>query len=244
MPAADGLEIVPGQGIVARGKAGKLLVGKESLLEANGVDWTGHKSEVDRLPQEGQIPLLVAAGERYLGLIRWPTPSRTYSREAVQRLRELGLRVVLLSGDHREIALRVAREVGIEDVHAEVLPDEKQAVVARLREAGQVVAMVGDGINDAPAVRARADLGIAIARAPTSRSRRPRSSSWAGTWRGRPHYRAGAARLRTIKQNLAWAFLYNVALIPIAAGVLVPWNGRDCQASRPRRPWREAAYRW
>ncbi len=225
LPAADGLEIVPGQGIVARGKAGKLLVGKESLLEANGIDWTGQKGEVDRLRQEGQIPLLVAAGERYLGLIALADTVAPHSREAVQRLRELGLRVVLLSGDHREIALRVAREVGIEDVHAEVLPDEKQAVVARLREAGQVVAMVGDGINDAPAL-ARADLGIAIGAGSDIAIEAAEIVIMGGDLRAVVRTIALArATLRTIKQNLAWAFLYNVALIPIAAGVLVPWNG-------------------
>ena len=137
----------------------------------------------------------------------------------------MGLNVMLLSGDHRSIAERVAREVGIDSVLAEVLPDQKQAVVAQLRDKRQVVAMVGDGINDAPALVA-ADLGIAIGSG--SDIAIEAADIVIATDDLRAVARAislGRATMRTIKQNLGWAFAYNVVLIPVAAGALVPWLG-------------------
>ncbi len=140
-----------------------------------------------------------------------------HAREAVDELQALGVKVVLLSGDHRTIAHRVAREVGIDTVLAEVLPDQKQAVVARLRGAGQVVAMVGDGINDAPALAA-ADVGIAIGSGSDIAIETADVVITGDDLRAVGRTLAlGRATLRTIKQNLGWAFGYNLLLIPLAA---------------------------
>lgn len=148
-----------------------------------------------------------------------------HSREAVEAIKKLGVEVWLLSGDHRAIAERVAREVGIERVKAEVLPQDKQAMVAQLRASGHVVAMVGDGINDAPALAA-ADLGIAIGSGSDVAIEAADVVITGGDLRSVPKtLLLSRATLRTIRQNLAWAFLYNILLIPLAAGVLVPLGG-------------------
>jgi len=225
LPTADNLEVVPGQGIVARGTDGELMVGNERLLAARKIDWSSQQADVEARRADGQAPLLVAAGNRYLGLIAVADQVAPHSREAIERLHAQGLKVQLLSGDHRAIAERVAREVGIDEVTAEVLPDEKQEVIARLRAAGQVVAMVGDGINDAPALAA-ADLGIAIGSGSDIAMETAEIVLVGEDLRGAARTVALArATLRTIKQNLVWAFLYNVLLIPVAAGVLVPLTG-------------------
>ncbi len=161
LPPASDLEVVPGQGIRAQGKSEPIYVGNEQLMLAAGVNLSGQTAQVKSLRAAGQTPLVVASGKRCLGLIVLADVVAPHSREAVERIQALGVQVLLLSGDHRAIAERVAREVGIERVRAEVLPQEKQAVVAQMRANGEIVAMVGDGINDAPALAA-ADLGIAI----------------------------------------------------------------------------------
>ena len=224
LPGAQGLEIVPGLGVCAQGKTGELLVGNERLLSARGIAWTD-QAAATALRNAGQTPLVVAKDGHYLGLIAVADVVRPHSSEAIATLRAMGLNVMLLSGDHRSIAERVAREVGIDSVLAEVLPDQKQAVVAQLRDKRQVVAMVGDGINDAPALVA-ADLGIAIGSG--SDIAIEAADIVIATDDLRAVARAislGRATMRTIKQNLGWAFAYNVVLIPVAAGALVPWLG-------------------
>jgi Cu+-exporting ATPase len=225
LPLAEALEIVPGEGICARGRDGELLVGNEKLLAGRKVDWSSHVTLVNSLRSEGLTPLVVASGRRYLGLIAVADVVAPHSREAVERLKEMKLDVLLLSGDHRTIVARVAREVGIQRIQAEVLPDEKQSAVAQLREGGQVVAMAGDGINDAPALAA-ADLGVAIGSGSDIAIEAADIVIVGNDLRALPRtILLGRATLRTIKQNLVWAFLYNVLLVPIAAGVLVPLGG-------------------
>jgi len=225
LPPAQNLEIVPGQGVSARGTSGELLVGNDQLLTARNIDWSMHHAQVDALRREGQIPLVVAAGGRYLGMLALADVVGPHSREAVERLKNMGIQVTLLSGDHRRIADRVAREVGIESVTAEVLPGQKQTVIQQMQAKGQVVAMVGDGVNDAPAL-ATADLGVAIGSGADVALETADIVITGDDLRavGRT-VNLGRATLRTIKQNLAWAFLYNVLLIPLAAGVLVPFGG-------------------
>lgn len=225
LPAAEALEIVPGEGICARGREGELLVGNEKLMAARKIDWSSQTSLVNSLRADGLTPLVAAAGKRYLGLIALADVVAPHSREAVERLKELKLDVLLLSGDHRTVATRVAREVGIQRIQAEVLPGQKQVAVAQLREAGQVVAMVGDGINDAPALAA-ADLGVAIGSGSDIAVEAADVVIVGSDLRAvAKTILLGRATLRTIKQNLVWAFLYNVLLIPLAAGVLVPLGG-------------------
>jgi Cu+-exporting ATPase len=225
LPATDSLEVVPGQGVLAHGPNGEVLVGNERLLNDHGVSFSSHQGDIEKLRSEGRAPLLVAAGKKYLGLIAVADPIAPHSREAIEQLHALGLKVQLLSGDHRAIAERVAREVGIDSVTAEVLPGEKQNVINQLRAQGLTVAMVGDGINDAPALAA-ADLGIAIGSGSDIALETADIVIVGNDLRGAART-VGLARatLRTIKQNLVWAFVYNVMLIPVAAGVLMPIIG-------------------
>ncbi len=219
LPVARSLEIVPGQGICATGPEGDLLVGNEQILASRGIAFPARsQSDVAAMRTSGRTPLVVVRGSRYLGMICLADVIAPHARETVDELGAMGVKVVLLSGDHRTIAQRVAREVGIDTVLAEVLPDQKQEVIAKLRAAGQVVAMVGDGINDAPALAA-ADVGIAIG------SGSDIAIETADVVITGDDLRAvvrtlglGRATLRTIKQNLAWAFGYNLLLIPLAAG--------------------------
>jgi len=167
----------------------------------------------------------VAEDGRVLGLISVADAIAPHSREAIDRLKAMRLEVLLLSGDHHVAVETVAAEVGIDQVRAEVRPDEKQTVVEELKRSGNVVAMVGDGINDAPALAA-ADLGVAIG------SGSDVAIETADIVLVQQDLRAvvraivlSRATLRTIRQNLGWAFGYNILLIPLAAGVLVPWFG-------------------
>ena len=218
---AHELEVVPGAGVRAQTDGEMILVGNERLLDSAGVDWSALTADVESERAAGRTPLLVAVGQRLLGLITVADVTAPGSREAVERLKSLGLKVMLLSGDHEATARTIAGEVGIDEVIAEVLPDEKQRVIGELRERGEVVAMVGDGINDAPALAA-ADLGIAIG----SGSDVAIEAADVVLVRSDLNDVARAvslsrATLRTIRQNLGWAFVYNLALVPLAAVRLV-----------------------
>ncbi len=225
LPPTEGLEVVPGEGVLARSPSGVLLVGNQRLLSSHGVDFTSQSAEIERMIARGQSPLLVAQDLKYLGLLVVADQVAPHSREAISSLKAQGLRVMLLSGDMRSVAERVARDVGIEQVRAEVRPDAKQATIAELRATGQIVAMVGDGINDAPALAA-ADLGIAIGSGSDIAVEAADIVIAGNDLRAVGRALAlSRATLATIRQNLGWAFLYNVVLIPVAAGALVPWFG-------------------
>ena len=225
IPQADGLAVVPGQGIRATCEGRTLLVGNERLLEAAGIDFHALEDAVQSHRARGQTPLLVAAEGQTLGIVAVADTVAPHSREAIDQLKSLGLEVRLLSGDNRTTAEAVAREVGIDQVIAEVLPDQKQSVVRALRDEGKVVAMVGDGINDAPALAA-ADVGIAIGSGSDVAIEAADVVLIGQDLRavGRT-VSLSRATLRTIRQNLAWAFLYNILLLPFAAGILVPFGG-------------------
>ncbi|MGQ9575039.1 MAG: heavy metal translocating P-type ATPase [Thermoguttaceae bacterium] len=225
VPQADRLETIAGQGIRAELDGLVILVGNERLMESAGVDSTGVGAAIGGLRQRGQTPLLVAAGGRLLGALGLADAVAPHSREAIGGLKSLGLEVRLVSGDHRAAAEAVAQQLGIDSVIAEVLPDQKHAVVRRLQQSGRKVAMVGDGINDAPALAA-ADLGVAIGSGADVAIQSAQIVLAGRDLRG--VVRAiGLSRttLRTIRQNLAWALGYNVLLIPAAAGLLIPIAG-------------------
>ncbi len=222
---ADQLEVVLGQGIRAVVGGAVVRVGNERLMEAAGIGLNSLPETIGSMRGNGRTPLVVASDSRLLGVIGVADPIAPHSREAVRALQDRGLDVQLLSGDHRTTAEAVAREVGIKTVIAEVLPEDKQDVVRRLQQGGQIVAMVGDGINDAPALVA-ADLGIAIG------SGSDVAIESADIVLVQQDLRAvvraiglSQATLRTIRQNLGWALVYNVLLLPLAAGVLVPEFG-------------------
>ena len=214
-----GFEAVPGRGVEAVVSGSRVVVGTRTLMELRGVPTAELEGEAGRISDAAATPLWVALDGVVVGLIGVADVVKEGSAEAVARMRGEGLRVVMLTGDHRAVAEGIAREVGIDEVIAEVLPDQKAEQVARLRaEAGGTVAMVGDGINDAPAL-ASADVGIALGTGTDVAMETADITLMRGDLRSVPEALGlSRATMRSIEQNLFWAFFYNVALIPVAAG--------------------------
>jgi Cu+-exporting ATPase len=159
------------------------------------------------------------------GILALADTPKAAARDAIAELRRMGMRTLLVSGDARRVADAIARELGIDEVRAEIRPDGKAEIVAELQSAGHRVAMVGDGVNDAPAL-ARADLGVAIGSGTDVAIATADVILVGGDPRGVPRsLHLARATVSTIRQNLFWAFFYNVALIPVAAGVLYPFTG-------------------
>jgi Cu+-exporting ATPase len=223
---AHGLETVAGAGVKAQSDRGQILVGNRRLMDAEHISLaSGIDAELERTRTGREVPLLVARDGTLLGVLAAQDAIAPHSGEAIVRLKRSGLRVVMLSGDHERAANEVAAEVGIDEVIAEVRPDEKHAVVEQLRSQGRRTAMVGDGVNDGPALAA-ADVGIAIGSGADVAIESADVVLVSQDLRGVPQVLGLAkATLRTIKQNLVWAFLYNVILIPLAAGMLLPITG-------------------
>ena len=215
-------QALPGQGVSGLVDEKQVLLGSPSLLAERGIALDDLSEALDRLAREGKTPVVVAEDGVALGAIGLADAPKADSRESVARLREMGLEVVMLTGDNRQTARYVADNLGIERVEAETLPGDKVKVVSRLQEEGRVVAMVGDGINDAPALT-RADVGLAMG-AGTDVAMESADITLMGNDVGSVITALGLSRqtMRAIKQNLFWAFFYNVMLIPVAAGVLYP----------------------
>jgi Cu+-exporting ATPase len=215
----------PGGGV--RGEVENVLVtlGSPAYLERLGIDSKWANAEVQALQDDGATVVAVAFGDQVVAVLGVVDPLRTSAAEAVRSLREEGVRVVMLTGDQERVAAAVARRVGIEEFVAGVSPAEKAAWVQRYRNAGHVVAMAGDGINDAPAL-AQADVGIALASgtdiALETASIALLRGDLLGVLRAR---RLSRAAMRNIRENLFLAFVYNAAAVPIAAGVLYPFTG-------------------
>ena len=221
----DRFEAIAGQGASGLVENRAVWVGNRGLLEARGIDVAPLRADVDRLTAQGQTPVFVAVDGRLAGLLAVADPLKPDSAAAIQRLRDLGLKVVLLTGDHAATARAIAAQVGIEEVHAEVLPTAKADVIAALQARGEVVGMAGDGINDAPAL-AQADVGLAMGTGADIAI----ESAGVTLVRGSLHGIADAiaisrATLGNIRQNLFGAFIYNTLGIPIAAGALYPATG-------------------
>jgi Cu2+-exporting ATPase len=216
---ADQITNVAGQGLqgVLAGKP--VLVGNAALLAGGGVDVASLQTNRERLASAGRSLVYVAQGGKLLGLVGITDAIRASSRQAIAELIGMGIKPVLLSGDLRETAERVGKEVGIDEVYAEVRPEQKAEYVKRMQAEGRFTAMVGDGVNDAPAL-AQADIGIAIGAGTDVAIQ----AAQVVLMRSDPLDIARAVRLskatvRKMKQNLAWASIYNVLAIPVAAGV-------------------------
>ncbi|WP_395092624.1 heavy metal translocating P-type ATPase [Armatimonas sp.] len=225
IPAAEHFEAILGRGAVAKVESREVLIGNQAFLEERGIAIDAAVLQLDQLALEGKTPMLAAASGKLLAIIAVADPIKASSKEAVARLKRLGLEVVMLTGDNQKTAHAVAAQVGIESVVAEVLPQDKVAEIKRLQALGRVVGMVGDGINDAPAL-AQADIGIAIGTGTDVAMEASDITLIKGDLNGVASAIAlSKATMTTIKQNLFWAFIYNLVGIPIAAGLLYPFTG-------------------
>jgi P-type Cu+ transporter len=214
-----------GKGVTGTVEGRKLALGSANFLSELGIDAASLQDDADRLRRDGATVVFLAADAKAAGLIAIADPVKATTPQALKSLIDDGLRVVMLTGDNRVTAAAVARRLGIAEVEAEVLPHRKGAIVEKLRREGRVVAMAGDGVNDAPAL-ATADVGIAMGTgtdvAIESAGITLLKGDLVGIVRAR---RLSRATMRNIRQNLLFAFLYNGAAIPIAAGVLYPAFG-------------------
>ncbi len=219
---ATDFQALPGQGVSGQFNGRQILLGSPSLLEEQGLNLDALSPQLDRLSGEGKTPVLVAEDSLVLGALGLADSPKPDARASVARLREMGLEVVMLTGDNRQTARHVAESLGIARVEAETLPRDKVEVVRRLQEEGRVVAMVGDGINDAPAL-VQADVGLAMG-AGTDVAMESADITLMGNDVESVITALSLSRqtMRAIKQNLFWAFFYNVMLIPVAAGALYP----------------------
>ena len=221
----EGFASLTGRGARGMIDGRAVLVGNAALLTEHQVDMQGVRREADRLASAGRTVLFVAIDGRAAGVIAVADPIRATSREAIAAMRARGLAVVLLTGDEARVGEAVAREAGISRVVAGVLPEGKVAEVQRLQREGRVVAMVGDGINDAPAL-AQADVGMAMGSGADVATNAADVVLMRGDLRAAAQaLRLASRTMRTMRQNLFWAFAYNVVGIPVAAGVLYPTFG-------------------
>ena len=218
-PASD-FSTIPGHGVEASVEGKKLLLGNLRLIKNRGFSVNGLEEVAKHLWEKGKTVMFLGLDSQVVGLIALADTLKPSAKEAVQALHKMGIEVVMLTGDNRRTAEAIAREVGIDRVLSEVLPEHKAQEVKKLQEEGKVVAMVGDGINDAPAL-AQADIGIAIGTGTDVAMETGDITLVSGDLGGIVTAIALSKRtMRTIKQNLFWAFAYNVSLIPVAAGIL------------------------
>ena len=218
----EGFEAIPGQGIQARVNGYNVILGNQALMESRGLHLNGLDARADELANQGKTPVFLGSDGEVLGTIAVADTPRPEAAQVVSRLHERGLEVVMLTGDSRHIAEAVGRRLGVDRVIPEVLPQNKIDVVKDLQRQGNVVAMVGDGINDAPALT-QADIGIAMGTGTDVAMESADVILMRGDLTGvLTTFSISSSTIRTIKQNLFWAFFYNAALIPVAAGVLYP----------------------
>ncbi|MDF2922708.1 MAG: ATPase [Paenibacillaceae bacterium] len=224
LPAAEDFQAIPGYGIRASVEGRSILVGTRRLLGGQGIDFSMAEQEMERLEHDGKTAMLVAADGQYAGIVAVADTIKDSSRRAVERLHKLGLSVIMITGDNKRTAEAIARQAGIKQVLAEVLPEGKAEEIKKLQQSGKKVAMAGDGINDAPAL-ATADIGmamgtgtdVAIAAADVTLLRGDLNGIADAIYMSR-------RTMGNIKQNLFWALAYNSIGIPIAAaGFLAPW---------------------
>jgi Cu+-exporting ATPase len=216
---------IPGHGVRAELDGMSILVGNTKLMKDNSIDLSAFDRERERFAEEGKTLMFVAVNSEPVGIIALADTLKENAKEAISTLRRMGLEVVMITGDNHKTAEAIARQVGIEKVLAEVLPEQKEKEVKKLQEQGKVVAMVGDGINDAPAL-AQADVGIAIGTGTDVAIEASDLTLIGGDLRlVATGIRLSEATLGKIKQNLFWAYFYNTAFIPVAAGVLYPFFG-------------------
>lgn len=225
MDDADYFNAIPGHGVEAKYNGKHILLGTRMLMRDNDIDIQDVEEELRALESEGKTAVILAQGKEATGIIAVADTLKEYSKEAVRILQKMGLKVLMLTGDNERTARAIAEQLGINGVLAEVLPQDKSAEIKRLQEEGKMVAMVGDGINDAPAL-VQADIGIAIGTGTDVAMEAADITLIKGDLRDVvTAIQLSKRTMSKIKQNLFWAFFYNSAGIPIAAGALYPLLG-------------------
>jgi P-type Cu+ transporter len=221
----EGFDSPTGKGATGQVDGKTVVLGNAKYLSSIGIETAVLEAEAERLRGGGATVIHIAIDGKLAGLFAIADPVKATTPDALKALAAEGVKVIMLTGDNRTTAEAVARHLGIAEVEAEVLPDQKSAVVKRLREAGRIVAMAGDGVNDAPALAA-ADVGIAMGTgtdvAMESAGITLLKGDLGGITRAR---KLSQATMANIRQNLFFAFIYNAAGIPVAAGVLYPAFG-------------------
>jgi len=222
---AGNFQSVTGKGIVGVVDGKSVALGNQKLLDDLGLSSNGLKDLAEKLRQDGQTAMFVVIGDSVAGLLGVADPIKQSTPEAIHMLHGDGIRIVMLTGDSRTTAEAVARNLGIDEFQAEVLPEQKGEIVKRLQASGHVVAMAGDGINDAPAL-AQAQVGIAMGTGTDVAMESAGVTLVKGDLRGiAKARRLSRGTMHNIRQNLFFAFVYNVLGVPVAAGVLYPFFG-------------------
>ncbi len=225
IPYADSFKAIPGHGVRANYGKKTILLGNRKLMTDNKIDINSIEEKITRLENEGKTAMIVALNKKIIGIIAVADTLKEYSKDAVKALHVMGKEVVMITGDNKRTAEAIANQVGVDRVLSEVLPEDKAKEIKKIQDSGRVVAMVGDGINDAPAL-AQADIGIAIG------SGTDIAIETGGIVLIKDDLRdvvtaidLSKKTINKIKQNLFWAFFYNSTLIPVAAGLLYPLLG-------------------
>ncbi len=225
LPPVDNFRAITGRGVQGQVKDDTLHLGNALLMTERGVDLSLHRESLETLGRDGQTVMLLARNSQLVGAITVTDPIREDSASAIARLHKLGIKVVMMTGDNATTAQRVAKQTGIDNVFAETLPEDKERHVRELQSQGEIVGMVGDGINDAPAL-ARADIGFALGTGTDIAMETADITLIRDSLHGLADaVELSRATLRNIHQNLFGAFIYNVLGIPVAAGVLYPFTG-------------------
>jgi Cu+-exporting ATPase len=221
LSAVRDFEAVTGRGVVGTIDGRIVRVGNDAFMDAHRIDVAPLRADAERLASEGKTPMYVAIDDRLTALLAVADPIRPTSRRAIERLGAMGLEIVMLTGDNERTARAIAQAAGVSRIVAGVLPEGKVAEIARLQLEGRVVAMVGDGTNDAPALQ-QADLGVSMPGTDIAAEASDVSLMRADLVGVVHTIELSRRTMRTMKQNLFWAFVYNVIGIPIAAGALYP----------------------
>lgn len=223
--STSNFKAIPGLGIEVKIDSKQVLLGNLALMNDKKIDLLKYKDVSDKLAEEGKTPMFIASDDKLIGIIAVADTIKDSSKEAIKKLNNLGIKTIMLTGDNIKTATAIAKQVGISDVVADVLPEDKANKIKELQNNQSMVAMVGDGINDAPAL-AQANIGIAIGSgtdiAMESASVVLMRNDLVGVYTA---IKLSKATIRNIKQNLFWAFAYNVLGIPIAAGLLYAFGG-------------------